>query len=147
MAASRLDGIWLPPASHSLAALPIGWARHAAAVVGGKVPGGDRVEWRGQMVPTEIRRAILTLDAGRCFFCGRPTTHVEHVEHVGQGGPENLVATCKRCQMVQPPPGLLREAAAEAWIRAELVEQIAAQIRRAIRRANERGAASTDQTQ
>lgn len=46
------------------------------------------------------RRYILQRDDGRCYLCGRPATHVDHIVPVCDGGTDdesNLAAICASC--------------------------------------------------
>jgi len=65
-------------------------ARHAR-------PGSTR-SWR------TLRTLILERDGHRCQLCARPAEHVDHITPVIRGGtdhPNNLRATCARCNLTR----------------------------------------------
>jgi len=48
----------------------------------------------------KIRESILIRDAHTCQYCGNDADTVDHVVPISKGGtdePDNLVASCKRC--------------------------------------------------
>jgi len=60
--------------------------------------GGDPERW------TSIRVKILERDEYMCAYCGRKAATVDHIHPKAKGGGEtwdNLVACCKRCNMVK----------------------------------------------
>ena len=55
---------------------------------------GYGADWR------KVRATILARDSHSCFWCGGPATSVDHVVPKARGGsddPDNLVASCGRC--------------------------------------------------
>jgi 5-methylcytosine-specific restriction endonuclease McrA len=49
-----------------------------------------------------IRQSVLHRDRHTCVYCGNPADQVDHVLPVSQGGSnkrDNLVASCKRCNL------------------------------------------------
>ena len=72
-------------------------------------------------VEKAIRAAVLFSWAGKCFYCGRPATCVDHAVSIKKGGtdaPENLVAACTECNRIKGdlwlPLPVLEEALAAA---------------------------------
>jgi hypothetical protein len=52
----------------------------------------------------ELRLRILARDGHLCQVCGRPATHVDHIQprsHGGRSVPENLRATCQKCNLLK----------------------------------------------
>ena len=57
---------------------------------------GSTRAWRN------LRQHVLQRDRGRCRYCGRLASHVDHVVPVVRGGPtheSNLVAACADCNL------------------------------------------------
>ncbi len=58
---------------------------------------------RTQPLPPDwprVRRRILRRDDYRCYVCGGPGVHVDHIVPVSQGGTDddsNLATICRRC--------------------------------------------------
>lgn len=72
-------------------------------------------------VELAIRQAVLFAWAGKCFYCGRPATCVDHAVAIKKGGtddPRNLVASCTECNRIKGdlwlPLPVLKEALAAA---------------------------------
>jgi len=68
-----------------------------------------------------IRAAVLFSWAGKCFYCGRPATCLDHIVPVEKGGtndPWNLTAACTECNRTKGklwlPLPVLEEALAAA---------------------------------
>ncbi len=61
-----------------------------------------RVPYRGHVPLT--RRALFARDGGRCVYCDRPASTVDHVVPRSRGGRhewENVVSACSRCNHVK----------------------------------------------
>jgi 5-methylcytosine-specific restriction endonuclease McrA len=61
-----------------------------------------RVPYRGHVPLT--RRALFVRDGGRCAYCDRPASTVDHVVPRSRGGRhewENVVSACSRCNHVK----------------------------------------------
>ena len=56
-------------------------------------------EWK------KLRLRILARDGYVCAYCGQEANQVDHVVAIANGGdvydPENLVASCRRCNLVK----------------------------------------------
>lgn len=61
-----------------------------------------RVPYRGPVPLT--RRAVFVRDGGRCVYCGRVATSIDHVVPRSRGGRHewrNVVSACRRCNHVK----------------------------------------------
>jgi 5-methylcytosine-specific restriction endonuclease McrA len=62
------------------------------------------VEDMGSAAWKELRLKVLARDGHTCQLCGRPATHCDHIVPRSQGGrsvPENLRATCAKCNLLK----------------------------------------------
>lgn len=58
------------------------------------------MRFRYGRTPPWSRRGVLNRDGGRCAYCGKAATTIDHVEPVARGGASawsNTVAACARC--------------------------------------------------
>lgn len=61
-----------------------------------------RIPYRGPVPLT--RRAVFVRDGGRCVYCGRAATSIDHVVPRSRGGGHewgNVVSACRRCNHVK----------------------------------------------
>jgi 5-methylcytosine-specific restriction endonuclease McrA len=54
-------------------------------------------------IPKRIGSRVMRRDGGKCFYCGKPATCIDHVipfSVSANNDPQNLVAACRECNSI-----------------------------------------------